>query len=404
MLCVVGLVALLAVVAAGCGSSGSSSSSESTSKEGAEESTTPSTEGDEGEAADAGKTYAPGVPSLEEYAKAPAEEKLPTSGPKAAKDKTIINVSCGEESSGCKTFAQGMAEPAKVIGWDFKTIDGKNNQNNGWPRAMREAVVQRPDAIVINGVNCPEILQPLQEAKELEIPVISVQALDCDAKSLGTGEEPLFIPFEYTESSTDGEEYNLEQGRYQAGFIIDSNQGKAKVILSPYETPSGELVADGWREQLEKCSECEIAGEVPWNATEIVNGTLGKNMETALLKYPEANAVLAQYDSVAEVLAKPVLDAGRATTTPTSGGEGAATAQALIREEKGYSGTGSGIDIVQLDWAVIDTLNRYFQGEPAVPEAVGFGLVDKDHLSPPGQEYESPLDYKAAYEKLWGVK
>jgi ribose transport system substrate-binding protein len=387
------VVVSMVLVVAGRGSSSGGSSSNATT---GSTSTASST--------DAGESHVPGVPSLAEYAKAPAEESLPAGGPSAAQDVTIINVSCGEESAGCKTFAQGMAEPAKAMGWDFKTIDGRENQNNGYLKAIREAVVQHPTAIVTKGINCPEVVQPLKEAQEAGIAVLAVQAVDCDAKVLGSGEEPLFIPFEYTESAKDGEEYEIETGAHQAGFVIDKTAGKAKVITVPYESASGELVAQGWKEELEKCSECEVVGEVPWNATEIVKGTVGKNMETALLKYPEANAVLTQFDSLAEILAKPVLDAGRATTTPVMGGEGSAPVQALIREEKGYEGTASVVDLKQLDWAVIDTINRYLQHQPTVPEAVGFGLVDSENLPPEGQEYASPLNYKATYEKLWGAK
>jgi ribose transport system substrate-binding protein len=394
----IGVVAAVAVFAAGCGSSGGSTGGDTAvgSKSGAE--------GDDG-AAVPNKVYAPGVPSLEEFAQAPAEEKLPTGGPPAAKGVSVVNVSCGEEDAGCKDFTTGITEAAEAIGWKITTIDGRNNENNGWSRATREAIVQNPDVIVQKGVNCPEILQPLEEAHSAGIPVLSaVGSLDCDAKVYGTGEASLFIPFEALAAAKSGEEYNLEWGRHQAGTVIDQTKGEAKVITAPYEAASGELVEQGWKEELEKCPGCEIVGEVPWNATELVNGTMAKNMETALLRYPEANAVLSQFDVTDEVLAKPVLDAGRAASTPVMGGEAGASVQALIREEKGYSGTAGAIDLTQMGWAAIDTINRYLRHQPTVPEAVGFGLVDSEHLSPGEGGYLSPLNYKAAYEKIWGVE
>jgi ribose transport system substrate-binding protein len=56
-------------------------------------------------------------------------------------------------------------------------------------------------------------------------------------------------------------------------------------------------------------------------------------------------------------------------------------------------------------WAAADTLNRVFAGgSPASfpNEGTGWQYVDKDTNLPSGETYEPPVDYKAAYEKIWG--
>ena len=54
--------------------------------------------------------------------------------------------------------------------------------------------------------------------------------------------------------------------------------------------------------------------------------------------------------------------------------------------------------------AAIDTLNRFFNGAPAVPEGVGMALITKGHNLPAsGDEYEATIDFKAAYMKAWGL-
>ena len=55
-------------------------------------------------------------------------------------------------------------------------------------------------------------------------------------------------------------------------------------------------------------------------------------------------------------------------------------------------------------YAAIDTLNRFFNGKPPVPEGVGMALITKDHNLPAsGDEYKASINFKAAYMKAWGI-
>jgi ribose transport system substrate-binding protein len=402
---VLGLVGLLALLIAGCGSSGSSSASSETSA--GTESGTEATGGEEGGGSDASTVYAPGVPSMEELEEGSGEAlPEPLENP-PVKGASVIQVSCGEESPGCSGFAKGMVEPAEAIGWNYRIIDGRLNVGEGWAKGIREAIVAKPDAIVLDGVNCPEELQPLKEAKAAGIAVLGMFGLDCDSKVFGTSEEPLFIPVEYTEGEANGEEMYESWGARQADFLINKTKGEAKVILVAYKAPSGELMTKGWKRELEKCSGCEIVEEVQWEGPELYpGGPLSKNIATALVKNPEANAALGGFDSVMTVagLSKAVVDAGRASTMVVVGGEGGAEAQALIREGKGFTGTASAHSLEKAAWVGINAINRYLAGESPTSEGLGWGLVDEENLSPPGKPYESPLDYKSAFESNWGAK
>ena len=52
----------------------------------------------------------------------------------------------------------------------------------------------------------------------------------------------------------------------------------------------------------------------------------------------------------------------------------------------------------------IDPLNRVFAGDDPASfpnQGTGWQFVDKDHNLPSGKDAEPPIDYKAAYEKIW---
>src|SRR5579872_6888525 len=51
----------------------------------------------------------------------------PTSGPKAQGKKLIIYVSADQRNGGAQGVGDGAQEAAKVIGWDFRILDGQGS-------------------------------------------------------------------------------------------------------------------------------------------------------------------------------------------------------------------------------------------------------------------------------------
>lgn len=53
-------------------------------------------------------------------------------------------------------------------------------------------------------------------------------------------------------------------------------------------------------------------------------------------------------------------------------------------------------------YAAVDALNRLFAGAPQVDSGMGWQIVTKDHNLPTaGTEYDTTIDYRAAFGKLW---
>lgn len=399
----------VAPVVAACGSS--SSNSEAQGKPAASAESSSSTQASSSEAESSGepepnKAYAPGVPTLNELYKG-TEEAPPTSGPPAKKGASVIFLSCGLESPGCAAPAREMASAAKVLGWKYRIINGRLDTNNAYDTGMREAIAAKPSAIVMEGIGCSELTQPLREAKAAKIPVAAIEGVDCSDPKIG-GEKLFSIPIIYNKHAASTPEWYEQFGDNQAAYLIDATEGHAKVIRTEFEGTFGVYQAEAQAREFKKCSGCEVLATLPFESSEQEpNGPLYQKFTTTLVKYPQANAILMTFDTdvVTAGLAKAVLDSGRAKELTVVGGEADAAGLELLREGKGTQAEGGSHDVRWLAWASADEINRYLQKEPAVPEGVGFVVVDKSHNLPPeGHNYETKVPYQEAYEKIWTGK
>lgn len=359
--------------------------------------------------ADPTKTYAEGIPTLEQLY-ASSEYAPPATGPKLQPGKTVIFLSCGQASVGCAGPALAMEKIAKLVGWNYKIIDGEFGINDRYNSGMRQAIAARPDAIVVHGISCTLIPQPLREAKEAGIPVISIQSLDCDdPQTAGGPSEALYVQMQYNKDFKSAAEFFYQAGFTQASYLINATQGHALIIRDEY-TSSLQYQTAGQDAALAKCSDCKVVASVEWVDSEAgPSGVLNQKFSTTLVRHPEANAVLLTYDAVATSygISKLIQDAGRADSMIVVGGEGYEPAQQLIRDSAGLTAV-VGQSSEWMAWGAVDSLNRLFNGQPLVPQGIGYRVIDANHnLSPEGQGYSPPnppIDLEGTYLKSWGIK
>jgi ribose transport system substrate-binding protein len=361
-------------------------------------------------AGDPARVYAPGIPTLQQLY-ASSEYSPPASGPKLPPNKSVIFLSCGQLSIGCAGPAIAMEKIARQIGWKYKIIDGAFGVNDGYNSGMRQAIAAKPDAIVVHGIACTQIVQPLKEAKAAGIPVINIQAADCDdPKNPGGPSAPLFINMQFNKAFKSAVDFFYQAGFTQASYIIDATQGHARIIRDTFTgSLQGVYQAAGQDAALARCSDCKVLGTVEWTATDSgAGGVLNQKFTTLLTRFPTANAALLSYDSVATSfgLAKVIADAGRQKSMVIVAGEGYAPAQQSIREGAITADVGQSSE--WMAWGAIDTINRYFNKSSQVPQGVGYRVIDASHnLSPEGKDYtppNPPIDLSGTYLKSWGVK
>ena len=352
------------------------------------------------------KVYAPGVPTLDELYKG-TEGAPPSSGPPVAKNKTVIFVSCGQAAPGCSVPPTEMKRPTKLLGWNYRIIDGALNANNGWAAGLRQAIAAKPDAIVLHGQACPDVKQPLVEAKAAKIPVFGIVSPDCDdPKSPGGPSAPLFTGvLKYNDKALNTSGLYKQIGQQQADYAIAATQGKAKVIRTEYQSTFGFYQQEGQDEELAKCPDCKVVASVKWvSADSAPGGQLLQKFRTVLAQHPEANAVIYNFDSTSTSagLAKALTDTGRKDVVGVSA-EGYSTSLDVMRRSGGIDGVPS-YSGKWMAWGATDMLNRYFNGKPMIPEGIGARLVDRTHnLVAQGQDYKPPIDYESGYKKLWNV-
>ena len=70
---------------------------------------------------------------------------------------------------------------------------------------------------------------------------------------------------------------------------------------------------------------------------------------------------------------------------------------------KGNIDMSTGTPLRWQGWAAMDTLNRIFNGEEPVDQHIPVRLFDETNIdSIEGDVWEGDVDYRAAYQEIWG--
>src|SRR3954471_20577168 len=173
---------------------------------------------------------------------------LPADGPKGVSGKSVAIIPLTQLSPTMSDFTREAVAAAKALGWKPFVIDGKLS-TQGSNEAIRQAISQRPDAIVLAAVNCPTVKEPVLAAKKAGIKVYSVYGVDC-SPSLWDGYQPV---------DREG------AARMRADWIASRLGGSRKVIaLYLPEDPTTVVLQDETEAELKKvCPRCSVA-RVNW--------------------------------------------------------------------------------------------------------------------------------------------
>lgn len=327
-------------------------------------------------------------------------EAPPQSGPAAVTGKTIWYISCGQAFVLCAQQAEGFAEAAEHLGWTVSIQDGKATPSVA-SDIIRQAVAARVDGIAISAFDCPGIKSALLQARAEDVPVVSVQSIDCSADVFGA-EDALFTASVNMLGSTDARDFYYRFGELRAHYLIAKTGGRGKIVsIAETSQQVQQMNHKGFMDTMAGCAECEVAesmfnfGQVPSPATQI--------WQSALLQNPDAAVIEYGIDALMELgLQTAVRQSGRRDLI-VGGGEGFPNNFDLIRA--GTQSFSIGLPFKWFGWAVADTVNRVLAGEdPAsMPsQGTGFLFVDAEHNLPPaGEMLEPALDFRAAYLSVW---
>jgi ribose transport system substrate-binding protein len=328
---------------------------------------------------------------------------LPTSSPPAAKGKTVWILSCSQAAPGCSTPAQAAAQAAAAIGWKAKILDGKFNPTV-WNTQVRSAAAAKPDALILDAVDCAAVQASLGAAKQAGVKIFGFYSFDCD-DTYTKGQPQFDGQIDWRPWKNYGDFVENQFARTQAAYAISKTGGKAYVI-QPYETDVAVAhhIADGYDRWMSTCKACKL-WKVPFTGADLISGKLQAKLSAALSKYPQANVVAAPYDATILLGIGPAVAQARASGRKIllTGGEGLAPNISLIK--KGVQDFAPGIPAAWVGWAAIDGVNRLLNGESQVAEGLGNGAIDASHNVPTATPFydgnAKSQDYRSVYKKIW---
>lgn len=325
-------------------------------------------------------------------------ENPPTSGPTPLKDVNLWVVSCSAQVVGCQSAAEGAIAAGKLLGWDVTVADGNFNIADGYGSAMRQAIAAKANAIVLVGMDCNQAAGGMQAAADAGIPVIGDYSFDCKSGAKFT--DTVKMTSKYPEIS----DWLKAWGAAKADWLIQATNAKAQVIHSlATDSPTLYLPEQGFEAELAaKCPDCKIVETISYSNQDLTSGAYKQKFSAALVAHPEANAVAVSLDALLLAGNIPAAIASTGRKMTVVGGEGLPPVVEMVKA--GAVGAEVGFDTPWQGYAIVDTVNRVLQGEPSVPQGIGWQIFDaKRNLPTNPAGYTTSVDYVSGYKKLWGV-
>jgi ribose transport system substrate-binding protein len=318
----------------------------------------------------------------------------PTAGPKAQRHKVVIYVSADQRNGGARGVDEGAEEAAKVIGWDFRTLDGQGSVSER-TSVLNQAIALKPNGIILGSVDAAEQAPLIEQAAKQGISVVGWHS----GPGPGTIEgSPIF-----TNVTTDPTEVGKTAGLYA---VADSN-GTAGVVLftdSIYQVATNKT--DAAASAVRGCKTCKVLSIEDTPINDASNRM--PQLTTSLLsrfgkKWTYSIGVNDLYfDFMAPSLRSADIP-GNGFPRSISAGDGSVPAFERIRETEYQVGTVA--EPLHLHgWQCIDELNRAFAGQPPSGFVAAVHLFVPSNISSDGgaNEMYDPAGYKEAYTKIWG--
>jgi ribose transport system substrate-binding protein len=375
------LVALLAVlgVVAGCGGGGGGG--------GASSNAASTGGGSGGGSADA---------ALQAFYKGEGYKSPPATSPSPAKGKSVWVFSCSQSAQGCSVPAGAAVEAAKLLGWHVTLYDTELSPSR-IEAGVRSAIAAKADGIIQYSLDCPFWPSAIRLAHNAGIKIVGAEALQCTAPN----QPRLDAVVDYTQGPFTPQWFRA-YGRAQAVNVIAKKNGAAKIIyVHQTDVASFRYPAAGVKSEVASCSGCSIVDEVDFTSGDFGSG-LQQKIQQAILKHPDANAMIWDWD-IGDIGALAALrSSGRARSIVVSVAQGLSQTIKAMRSGQ-ITGIGVGIPQEWEGYASADDLNRLFNNQKPAPSGMGLQSFDTDHNFPSGDLWQPPVDFKAAYKKAWGV-
>jgi ribose transport system substrate-binding protein len=292
-----------------------------------------------------------------------------------------------------------------ALGWTMHLCDGKFDTDGAWDSCIRQAISAKATGIILDGIDCGAVKQPLVEAKAAGIKTTSTHDFDCNDPSVGSA--PLFSTnIQFMAGAKSAADYWTAVGKAGADYLIAKTHNHAQVLdLTFPEVTYTVYIDKGFKAEMATCSGCKVVETLDLSIQDQATNQVPAKLSAALIKDTSVNAISVPFDSLFPFGVKQtIISSGRGAQLTVLGGEGEPANLTYIKSgqpgENGVIATSE----AWCGWGAADELNRAFAGQPAVPEGIGYQLITTGNVSVQSDgEYKPPVDYQTAYKAAWGV-
>lgn len=317
----------------------------------------------------------------------------PTSAPTPKKGMKIVYLSGDEQNDISHEYGEYMKQAGAALGWNVTVIDGKGSPTT-WLSGFNQAIALKPDGIAIFA-DATSLKDSIATANKQGITVIGLHAASAP------GPQPDLGLFDNIEEDA------AQIGIAQADWVIADSDGKARVvILSHNEYKIAETKSDATRDQIKKCTGCQVLDYV--NSPASAAAQRMPQLTTSWVQRFGAPLYITSVGDNDFDFAVPVLRTGGVDPADVKlvGSDGNQSAYDRIR--KGNYQTVTVAEPIELQaYQAIDEFNRAFDKQPWSGFVQPPYLVTKDNVDKEGGDkdlFVPSNNYKAHYLALWGVK
>jgi ribose transport system substrate-binding protein len=319
----------------------------------------------------------------------------PTTGPKGQEHKLVVFVSTDQRNGGARGVGEGAEEAAKILGWEFRTLDGQGSVSER-ASALNQAIALKPNGIIIGAMDAAEQAPVLEQAAQRGIVIVGWHA--------GPVPGPIDSPKIFANVTTDP----VQVARAAAMYAVADSDGKAGAVIftdSVYKIAIKK--SDTMAEVIRQCSGCKLLSVEDTPLADA--STRMPPLTTALLSRfgSRWTYALSINDLTFDFSAPALESAGIAEDgypRNISAGDGSGSAFQRIRN--GDYQVATVAEPLRLHgWQTIDEMNRAFAGAPPsgfVAPVHLFVHANIDADGGKGNIYDPGNNYRDAYRKIWG--
>ena len=280
-------------------------------------------------------------------------------------------------------------------------VGDEQNQTTEGVRLLDQAISQRVGVIVVFGTSPDTLAAPLEAAKRAKIPVVLAFYGD-------PGVPPAAMKAKWNVVSNSTYCYSCAAALV-ADYAISATKGHVHAMMTWDPTAQSSVALKrGFSSELTRwCKITCTAKYVNTPASDAFN--LTTTATAAAVESPKTNFIFPQYDGYIEAVL-PAISAAHAQSRVMVGSDNADLAQMREMAAGSPVKVDIGSPVAWSGWAVVDqSIRAMLHAAPAKNENLPLRVFDaknvhRVNLSADEETWYGKINYRAGYERLWGVK